>query len=117
VIENSNIRGAGYLIKAWGGEIKPEPGPVNITVRHTNGYVLPHTPITVVDPVTGEKDPTPRRFLTADIFSNVVVENCYMEGTAGIYVANEYRGDGTIGNTVRIRYNIAKNIDGRTYEG
>lgn len=102
VIINSNIRGAGYLIKSWGHD-------VNITVKHTNGYGL---------------EPTPwkgfiksRRFLTVDKFRNVVVENCYLENTAGIYIGDKYTGNGTTDNSIRIRYNKAFNIDGRTYNG
>ncbi|RDV13691.1 hypothetical protein DXT99_18145 [Pontibacter diazotrophicus] len=102
IIENSNIKGAGYLIKAWGYS-------VNLTVRHTNGYGLTPTPY---------KDyKKPRRFVTVNNFKNLVVENCYMESTAGIYVGVRYEGNGSSSETIRIRYNIAKNIDGRVYGG
>ncbi|WP_250429088.1 PA14 domain-containing protein [Pontibacter ruber] len=102
VIVNSNIRGAGYLIKSWGYE-------ANITVRHTNGYGL--------TPTSWNSYMKSRRFLTVDVFKNVVVENCYMEGTAGISVAESYRGNGTTSETIKIRYNKAKNIDGRVQGG
>ena len=102
VIENSNIRGAGYLIKSWGYS-------VNLTVRHTKGYGLTPTPY-----VSYKK---PRRFVTVNNFKNVVIENCYMESTAGIYVGTRYEGNNTSGNAIRIRYNVAKNIDGRVYGG
>ena len=102
IIENSNIRGAGYLIKSWGHS-------VNLTVRHTKGYGLTPTPY-----VSYKK---PRRFVTVNNFKNVVIENCYMESTAGIYVGTRYEGNGSSGNTIKIRYNVAKNIDGRVYGG
>ncbi|NDK55861.1 PA14 domain-containing protein [Pontibacter fetidus] len=98
VIVNSNIRGAGYLIKSWGHG-------VNITVRHTNGYGL--------TPTAWRDYPKSRRFLSIDVFRNVVVENCYMEGTAGIFVGEQYVGNGTTSESIKIRYNKAKNIDGR----
>ncbi|QCR22098.1 PA14 domain-containing protein [Pontibacter sp. SGAir0037] len=101
-IINSNIRGAGYLIKSWSYR-------ANITVRNTNGYGLPPTP--------WRSYKKPRRFLIVDDFRNVVVENCYMEGTAGIALSVRYSGNGTESETIKIRYNKAKNIDGRVYGG
>ncbi|MBX0332454.1 T9SS type A sorting domain-containing protein [Pontibacter sp. HSC-14F20] len=101
-IVNSNIRGAGYLIKSWGYA-------ANITVKNTKGYGLTPTPF--------RDYKKPRRFLTVNNFKNVIVENCYLEGTAGIYVGTRYEGDGSANNTVKIRYNKAKNIDGRVYGG
>jgi len=102
IIQHANIRGAGYLIKAW-------YQATNITVRHTNGYGLTPTPF---------KDyKKTRRFLTVNGFKSVVVENCYMESTAGIYVGLQYEGNGSPQQTVKIRYNKAKNIDGRVYGG
>jgi len=101
-IINSNIRGAGYLIKSWGYG-------ADITIRNTNGYGLTPTPWSDYE--------KPRRFLALDVFRNVVVENCYMENTAGIYLGVEYVGNHTPANTIKIRYNKAKNIDGRIYGG
>lgn len=102
IIENSNIRSAGPLIRSIGYS-------ANITVRHTNGYGTTPTPW---------KDyMKPRRFLAVDGFKNIVVENCYMEGTAGIYIGYRYEGNGTTANTIKIRYNNVKNIDGRVFEG
>ncbi|MEJ8757034.1 PA14 domain-containing protein [Pontibacter sp. H259] len=102
IIQNSNIRGAGYLIKSWGYG-------VNVTVRHTNGYGI--TPTAYRDYVKS------RRFLTVDNFKNVVIENCYMEHTAGIEIATNYTGNGTASETIKIRYNKVKNIDGRVHNG
>jgi len=102
IIENSTIRGAGYLIKSWGYG-------ADITVRNTRGYGLP--------PTTWRGYIKSRRFLTVDTFRNIVVENCSLENTAGIYIGDDYVGDGTPSNSIKIRYNKALNIDGRTYKG
>ncbi|WP_276497258.1 PA14 domain-containing protein [Pontibacter litorisediminis] len=102
IIEHSNIRGAGPLIRSLGNSI-------NLTIRHTNGYGLAPTPY------SGSKKA--RRFLGIDVFKSVVVENCYMENTAGIYIGQSYEGNGTSSETIKIRYNVAKNIDGRVYGG
>lgn len=102
IIENSNIRGAGYLIKSQGYN-------ANITIRNTNGYGLSPTPWLLYE--------KPRRFLIANDFKHVVVENCYLESTAGIYLGNYYKGDGSKENTIKIRYNKVRNIDGRIYNG
>ncbi|MBC5774702.1 T9SS type A sorting domain-containing protein [Pontibacter sp. KCTC 32443] len=101
-IVNSNIRSAGYLIKSWGYS-------VNVTVKHTNGYGL--------EPTVFYHYKKPRRFLTADVFKNVVVEHCYLENTAGIAIATTYEGNNTTSETIKIRYNKVKNIDGRIYNG
>lgn len=102
IIENSIIRGAGYLIKSQGHD-------ANIIVRNTKGYGLPPTPWVLYE--------KPRRFLIVNDFKHVVVENCYMESTAGIYLGDSYKGDGSPQQTVSIRYNRAKNIDGRIHDG
>ncbi|WP_299826453.1 PA14 domain-containing protein [uncultured Pontibacter sp.] len=102
VIVNSNIRGAGPLVRSLGNS-------ADITIRHTNGYGLTPTPW---------KDyKKARRFLGVDVFRNIVVENCYMENTAGIYIGQRYEGNGSTNNTIKIRYNKAKNIDGRVHGG
>jgi hypothetical protein len=102
IIENSCIRGAGYLIKSRGHA-------ANITVRNTKGYGLTPTPWFLYE--------KPRRFLIVSDFIHVVVENCYMENTAGIYIGDAYKGDSSPDNTIKIRYNKAKNIDGRIHDG
>jgi hypothetical protein len=102
IIENSSIRGAGYLVKSWGHS-------ANITIRNTKGYGLTPTPWFLYE--------KPRRFLIVNDFKHVVVENCYMENTAGIYIGDDYQGDSSPNNTIKIRYNEAKNIDGRIYDG
>ncbi|MHA6249946.1 right-handed parallel beta-helix repeat-containing protein [Pontibacter sp. CAU 1760] len=102
IIEHSVIRGAGYLIKSWGHG-------ADITVRHTEGYGLTPTP--------WKEYKKPRRFVAVDVFRNVVVEHCYLEHTAGIYLGVDYVGNQTPENTIRIRYNKVLNIDGRVFEG
>ena len=102
VIENSSIRGAGYLIKSWGYD-------ANITIKNTKGYGLTPTPWFVYE--------KPRRFLIVNDFKHVVVENCYLENTAGIYIGDSYKGNSSPVNTIKIRYNRAKNIDGRIHDG
>ncbi|MEJ8800591.1 glycosyl hydrolase [Pontibacter sp. H249] len=102
IIENSKIRGAGPLIRSLGYS-------ANITVRNTKGYGITPTPYSDYK--------KPRRFLAADHFRNIVVENCYMENTAGIYLGQRYEGDGTPQNTVSLKFNKVKNIDGRIYNG
>ncbi|WP_187270221.1 glycosyl hydrolase [Pontibacter qinzhouensis] len=100
IIINSTIRGAGYLIKSWGYS-------ADLTVRNTTGYGIRPTMY------VGSKKP--RRFITLNNFRNLVVENNYLEGTAGIYLGERYEGDGSEKQTVKIRFNKARNIDGRVF--
>lgn len=102
IIENAIIRGAGTLIRSQGYG-------ANITVRNTEGYGITPTPYSDYK--------KPRRFVAVDVFRNVVVENCYLQNTAGIYLGVNYEGDGSPANTIRIRYNKVRNIDGRIYNG
>lgn len=102
VIINSRIRGAGVLIQSLLYD-------ADITVRHTEGYGLPPTPYTGYE--------KPRRFLAVDEFKNVVVEHCYMEETAGIYLGVQYTGNSSPEETVKIRYNKARDINGQIYNG
>ncbi|MER2996722.1 PA14 domain-containing protein [Pontibacter populi] len=102
IIINSNIRGAGFLIKSW-------YYAADITVKHTNGYGITPTPTTDY--------PKTRRFVTLNDFRNLVVENCYMESTTGIVLGDDYRGDGSTNQTIKIRYNKVKNVDGRVHGG
>ncbi|WP_139308020.1 glycosyl hydrolase [Pontibacter flavimaris] len=102
IIENSKIRGAGFLIRSQGHD-------ASITVRNTEGYGLP--------PTSYSDYPKPRRFLAVDVFRNVVVENCYLENTAGIYLGVAYTGDESPDQSIKIRYNRARNINGKVYNG
>ena len=56
------------------------------------------------------------RFLTAQVISNLVIEHNLITNTAGIYV-HQYGGNYTAANTIKIRYNLAHNIDGRLSAG
>ena len=99
IIENSRIRSAGTLIQTMGAF-------ANLTVRNTSGYALNPNRV----------DLYPGRFLDAEQFVNVVLENNYMEGTSGIYLY-DYRGNGSDSQTVKVVRNKALNIDGRYSDG
>lgn len=102
IIENSTIAGAGYLIKHWAGN-------ANLIVRNTLGIGL--TP-------TAWKDyKKPRRFLVVAGFKSILVEDCELLGTAGVLLGGSYQGNGTAAETFRIRFNRARNIDGRILGG
>jgi hypothetical protein len=98
-IINSNIRSRGTLIDAFGFA-------VNLTVRNTNGYGLNPN---VVGRHAG-------KFMDIDGFVNIVAQNNYMQGTAGIYLYN-YLGNHTSKQSVQILRNDVKNIDGRYSNG
>jgi hypothetical protein len=99
IIENSTIRSRGNLIASGASHL-------NLTIRKTSGYGLNPN-------VAGV---TPGRFLDVEEFNNIVVEECYLEGTSGIHLLN-YWGDRTAGNTIKIRRNTVRNIDGRKSNG
>jgi chitinase len=99
IIENSIIYSAGHCIQV--GILGS-----NVTVRNTKGYgLLP----SVDNKARG-------RFFHCSNFYNAVVENCYFEGTTGIYLL-DYRGNHTLSHSIKVRYNKAKNIDGRDRKG
>jgi hypothetical protein len=56
------------------------------------------------------------RFVSLEGFDNVVIENCLLERTEGIYLL-DYAGNRTSGQTVKILRNIAREIDGRKADG
>src|SRR5206468_321333 len=68
-IERSRLRGAGNLVDA-----SNDFGHNKITVRDTSGYGLNPN-------ISGKAK---GRFLEADYFDSLTVENCYLESTAGI---------------------------------
>jgi hypothetical protein len=96
VIEGSNLRGRGELIRGW---------RMDLTVRNSNGYGMNPD-------VAGEHA---GRFIAAEDVRKLRVENNYMEGTSGIYV-NKFAGNDS-GQTIKILRNKAKNIDGRKSNG
>jgi hypothetical protein len=96
---NSRLRGRGDLIQTAVGNTR-------LTVRNCYGYGL--------NPNVAGK--APGRFLRAEYFRSIKVENNYLEGTGGIYLLN-YRGDTAAGDTVKVLNNRAHNIDGRKSDG
>jgi len=99
VIQNATIRGKGHLIQST-------VVGANVTVRKTTG-------IGVNPNVYGV---APGRFLDVEGAKNVVVQENYLENTAGIFVLG-YDGNYTTAQTVRITHNRARNIDGRKSNG
>ena len=66
---------------------------------------------------TATRDNTPPgKFYQSYGPKNVVIERSYMEHTSGILV-QAFGGDGSASQTVRVRFNDAKNIDGRYRNG
>jgi parallel beta-helix repeat protein len=102
IILNSNIRSRGTLIDAMDGA----DFSVNLTVRNTSGYGLNPN-------IRGQQG---GRFIDVFGFSNIDVENNYLESTCGIYI-EKYTGDHTANQTFRVLDNSAKNIDGRLSDG
>ena len=99
VIQDSLVRGRGNLIEAVTTD-------VHLTVQRTKGFAL--------NPLVRGR--TPGRFIYAQHFDSIDVENNTLEGTSGIFLA-QYQGDGTAANTVTVLRNSALNIDGRYSDG
>jgi hypothetical protein len=99
VIENMTLRGGGHLITSHYKR-------ADVTIRNVRGQG--------VNPNVAGK--CAGRFASLEGFANVVIENCSLEGTSGIYLL-DYAGDRTSSQTVKIRRNRAKNIDGRRSDG
>ncbi|OGX90300.1 Ig-like domain-containing protein [Hymenobacter coccineus] len=98
VLDGCNIAGAGNLIQAGEG--------ANLTVRNCRGQGL--TPS--VD------NQAPGRFLDSYRAQRLVVEHNAFVQTSGI-VVNRWSGTGAPGQTLTVRYNRARNIDGRWRNG
>lgn len=99
IIEKSNLRGKGVLVEASFTQ-------ANVTVRDTHGAGLN----------SGVAGRAKGRFLNAESFANVRVENCTLDDTAGIYF-RAFVGNVAAGDTVKILRNRARNIDGRKSDG
>jgi len=97
IIENSNIRGRGSLVKGFGNRI---------TLRNVNGYGLNPN-------VAGARVGW---FLAAEEFFDIKIENCYGENTGGIYLRS-YKGDSSKKESVFISKNKFKNINGLPSSG
>lgn len=96
VIENSIVTGPGHLIATEFHRT------ARLTVRNTYGF----------GQNPGVYGKAPGRFLQVESFADLVVENNYLEGTAGMYV---HRWVG--GGSAKIRYNQARNIMGMWSDG
>ena len=93
------LTGAGDLIRATAGE-------ATLTVIGCRGVGLPQS-----------ADQTRAgRFLEVNAARSVLVEHNYLEQTSGILIY-QWSGDGSARQTLTVRYNSAKNIDGRYRDG
>lgn len=95
-IENSILTGPGHLVST------DFHTTTDLTVRNT--YGLGQNP--------NEYGRPPGRFLHVESFSQLIVENNYLEGTMGIYV-HRWMG----GGTVKILFNRALNVIGLWSDG
>ncbi|MGI4734746.1 MAG: hypothetical protein ACRYG7_06150, partial [Janthinobacterium lividum] len=98
ILDGCQLAGAGNLIEAGQG--------ANLTVRNCRGQALTPT----VD------NQAPGRFLDTYMPQNLVVEHNAFTGTTGIGI-NRWSDAGTSGKTLTVRYNQARNIDGRWRNG
>ncbi len=96
VIEDATIRSRGHLIYTEHGR------NADVTVRNVKGYGL--------NPDRSGQHAG--RFLVADTYAFVRVENSYLEGTSGIWLHHSRPRA-----TVKILRNSALNIDGRLSDG
>ena len=93
------LTGAGDLIRATAGE-------ATLKVIGCRGFGLPQS-----------ADQTRHgRFLEVNSARSVLVEHNYLEQTSGILIY-QWSGDGSARQTLTVRYNSAKNIDGRYRDG
>ncbi|UPL50273.1 hypothetical protein [Hymenobacter sublimis] len=99
ILENCVLRGPGRLIDAT-------TGGARLTVRNCRGYGLPPT---IDNQARG-------RFLEINSGVSLRVEHNYLEQTAGM-LAYQWSGDGSAAQTLTVRYNSARNIDGRYRNG
>lgn len=95
ILWKPSLLGADHLIYS-------DNANANVTV--TNGYGEGLTP-TVSNKTRG-------RFIWAENFKNIKVENCHLNHTSGIELRT-YQGNNTASETVKILKTIAENIDGR----
>lgn len=98
VLEGCVLTGPGNLIEAGEG--------ASLTVRNCRGQGLPPT----VD------QQAPGRFLDVYRPQRLVVEHNSLVQTSGI-VVNRWGGTGAPGQTLLVRYNQARNVDGRWRNG
>ena len=99
VIENSTLVGSGNLIQTAVDHAK-------IIVRNCRA--------TGANPNVAGK--SVGRFVTAENFDSIVIENNQLDQTAGIYL-HRFAGDPNSQTTIRVNANLAHNIDGRRSNG
>ncbi|MGI4886580.1 MAG: Ig-like domain-containing protein [Janthinobacterium lividum] len=98
ILDGCNLAGAGNLIQAGGG--------ADLTVRNCRGQGLAPS----VD------NQAPGRFLDSYQAQRLVVEHNELVQTSGI-VVNRWGGSGAPSQTLTVRYNRVRNIDGRWRNG
>ena len=98
VIENCVLAGAGDLIKVESG--------ASVTVRNNRGYSLTQSLDNIVH----------GKFLGMIDGKSLVLEHNYLEHTTGI-ILYRWTGDGSPQQTVTVRYNKVREIDGRFRNG
>lgn len=114
-IYESNLRGRGGGYHEW----------VNGEETWANGNLIAtasgDTQLTVRDTRAVAQNPNrngywPGRFIAAEGVRSLIVEHNHLESTSGIYI-NGWVGNANLGETIKVRYNSAKNIDGRKSNG
>jgi hypothetical protein len=98
ILSGCFLSGAGNLIEAGSG--------ANLTVRNCTGQGLTPT----------VNNQAPGRFIDSYQAQNLVIEHNIFASTSGI-VVNRWAGTGGPGQTLTVRYNQARNIDGRWRNG
>ena len=99
IIQNSRIQSKGVLINI------ANTG-ANVTVKNVCAYGL--------NP--GVAGLNAGRFIKSSNSNNLVIENNYIESTAGIYILS-FQGNGSASQTISIKYNQFLNIEGRASAG
>ena len=98
ILDGCTLSGAGNLIEAGEG--------ADLTVRNCTGQGLAPT----------VNNQAPGRFLDTYRAKNLTVEHNAFTQTSGI-VVNRWSGSGQAGQTLTVRYNRVRNIDGRWLNG
>ena len=99
LLDGCTMRGPGNLIATAVDHVK-------LTVKNCWGYGT----------VPGTAGLSNGRFLAADMFDNIDVEQNHIENTRGIHLLN-YAGNRTSSQTIKINHNWAHDIDGRRSDG
>ncbi|RZK29857.1 MAG: glycosyl hydrolase, partial [Hymenobacter sp.] len=98
ILDGCTFSGAGNLIEAGEG--------ADLTVRNCTGQGLAPT----------VNNQAPGRFLDTYRAKNLTIEHNAFTQTSGI-VVNRWSGSGQAGQTLTVRYNRVRNIDGRWLNG